>query len=86
MMKLCKDCKYFYNGYAMAYCKHPKNGINPVNGEVNAQIAINARSTRIGNSFSCGPEGKWFESAPPVVEVKKRRSLLDWFKDIGNAR
>lgn len=84
MMKLCKDCKYFYSGYMMPYCKNPKYGIDPVNGEVKAQLASLARSEGVGNSFSCGPEGKWFEPAPDNnVEVKKRRSLLEWFKDIG---
>lgn len=80
-MKLCKDCKYFYQGFTLSYCKNPKNGIEPVHGEVKPTFASVARGEGIGNTFSCGPAAKWFEQKPePTVEVKKRRSLLDWFK------
>lgn len=82
-MKLCKDCKYFDDRSLLSYCKNPKNGIEPVYGEPNGMLASIARSKDIGHS--CGPDGNWFDRAEvPVVEVKKRRSLLDWFKDIGN--
>lgn len=75
-IKICKDCKHFN----LSYCRHPNNGINLVHGDVSLQLASVARSKGIGNSFSCGPEGSWFDPAPPQMEVKKRKGLFSWLR------
>lgn len=75
-IKICKDCKHFN----LSYCRHPNNGVNLVYGDISLQLASVARSKGIGNSFSCGPEGSWFDPAPPQMEVKKRKGLFSWLR------
>lgn len=64
MMKLCKDCKHFNEGYYALLCVSPENGLSPINGRPNPRFALTNRSDK----NHCSSEGKFFEQKPLVVK------------------
>ncbi len=63
-MKICKDCKHFNVHPMLHLCRHPKLGINLVNGYNNLESAKDMRYD-YEDRISCGTEGNWWEPKPP---------------------
>lgn len=74
-MKLCVDCKYSFrydNPPSIVYCKHPNNGIDPVEGKVKSTLAVTGRAKQLFHSYpSCGPDGNWYEEKDPPPPAPK---------------
>lgn len=69
-MKLCKDCKHFYRAsvYDGAFCTHEKAPRSPVYGYPNGACE-SMRSPGYSPAVpTCGPNGDWWEEAPPKPE------------------
>lgn len=69
-MNLCINCKYFKDTPPVARCFHPKCGIDPVYGRIEAVPALLQRSDGICASSYCGKDGKWFVQKDVEVESK----------------
>lgn len=69
-MKLCVDCKYYYEGAIAEWCKYDDGDINPVNGKLKPKFAHIVRC----NQSACGIDAKWFEEkeVPKTLSFFKR--------------
>jgi hypothetical protein len=66
-MKLCKDCKHIQGAQTFGYvaiCVHPEAPRNLVYGHFDASCDL-MRSANCLIKPACGPEGNWWEEAPP---------------------
>jgi hypothetical protein len=67
-MKLCKDCKHIVEvGTYLTFCGHPDTPREPVYGNLYETCAL-MRSGNCLTKAACGPDGAWFEEAPPKPE------------------
>lgn len=79
MKKLCKDCKYFKEGYSQGYCHHPEN-LDLVDGSPKSSPAL-LREDRY-DSISCGEKGKQWEPKPEPEHLSSFGILYQKLIDI----
>lgn len=65
-MNHCTNCVY-RSGYKLDLCKHPANGVDPINGETKPVFCGVARGRLSG---TCGPSGDLFEPVEHPIVVQ----------------
>lgn len=72
--KFCIDCEFCFNLDCVPLCKHPANGINPVDGDIQVTLATVARGDyqlAYPDWDMCGSAGKHWMKRATLIEPKQ---------------